>query len=142
MRWNYGTESGKERGTRCGYEGVWIHKSSKSRRVVMVVHPLQENALGALLLHDGRLQRGDNGLQKGYHQWSAGYVRDPPTGTHLVKDVLQPLLRERRALDVLDRPQLPSEFLSLVGINRSLLLPGQLLQLRAVVSQVDLGAHD
>ena len=63
-------------------------------------------------------------------------------GTHLVKDVLQTLLCQRRALHILHRAKLPSKPLALFWGNRTLLLPRQLVQHLWVVPEIDLGADD
>lgn len=68
--------------------------------------------------------------------------RKEQQATDLVKDVLQPLLRQRRALDVLDRAQLAREPLALVVGDRPLLLARELLNHLRVVPQIDLRAHD
>jgi hypothetical protein len=62
--------------------------------------------------------------------------------THLVKHILQPLLREGRALDVLDSAELLCEALTLFRANRTLPLPGELLNDLGVVSQVYLCTDD
>jgi hypothetical protein len=74
-----------------------------------------------LLLDHGRLERGDDGL---------------------VKDVLEALLRQGRALDVLDGAELTREPLARVVLDGPLLLPGELLADGGVLSQVDLGADN
>jgi hypothetical protein len=74
-----------------------------------------------LLLDHGRLERGDDGL---------------------VKDVLEALLRQSRALDVLDGAELTREPLARVMLDGPLLLPGELLADGGVLSQVDLGADN
>ena len=61
---------------------------------------------------------------------------------HLVEHVLQALLGERRALDVLHSTQFPCKSLALFSGDGPLLLPLQLLQDLGVVSQVDLRADD
>lgn len=62
--------------------------------------------------------------------------------THLIKDILQPLLRQRRALNVLHRPQLPRKPLALLRGNGSLLLPRQLLDNLRIVPQIYLRPND
>ena len=65
-----------------------------------------------------------------------------PQSTHLVKDVLQAFLRQRRTLDVLDCAKLPREPFSLLRGDRSLLLPCQLLDDLAIVPQIYLRPND
>jgi hypothetical protein len=64
------------------------------------------------------------------------------TCTNLVEDVLQALLRQRRAFDVLDRAKLPRKALALLKRDGSLLLPLELFHHLRVVAQVYLGADD
>lgn len=62
--------------------------------------------------------------------------------THLIEHVLQALLSERGALDVLHSTQFPRKPLTLLSRDWPLLLPLQLLQDLGVISQVDLRADD
>lgn len=62
--------------------------------------------------------------------------------TDLVKNVLQALLREGRAFDVLDSAELPSELLALLRSHWPLLLPRQLLQHLRIIPKIDLSADD
>jgi hypothetical protein len=62
--------------------------------------------------------------------------------THLVKDILQPLLREGRTLDVLYSAELLCEALTLFRANRTLPLSGKLLNDLGIVSQVYLCTDD
>lgn len=68
-------------------------------------------------------------------------ARDPHP-THLVKHVLQPLLRQSRALHVLHRSQFPCEPLTQLACDGSLLLSGKFLNHLAVVPQINLRAND
>jgi len=60
----------------------------------------------------------------------------------LIEHILKTLLRKCRALDILDRAQLPRQPLSHLGRDRPLLLPLQFLNHLHIVSQIDLGADD
>ena len=62
--------------------------------------------------------------------------------THLIEHVLQALLSERRALDVLHGAQFPRKPLTLLSRDWPLLLSLQLLQDLGIVSQVDLRTDD
>ncbi len=62
--------------------------------------------------------------------------------THLIKDILQLILRQRRALDILDGPQLLGHALPILLANRLHALLGQLLPHLRVFAQIDLGADD
>lgn len=57
---------------------------------------------------------------------------------HPVENLLQPLPRERRALDISMGPHLPCEPLTLFTSDHSLLLAAQLLCHYRAVSQIDL----
>lgn len=81
---------------------------------------LEDRALG-FALRDRRLERGHD---------------------RLVEHVLEPLLGQRRALDVLDRAEFPCEALASLGRHRALLLPRELLEHGGVVPEIDLGADD
>ena len=59
-----------------------------------------------------------------------------------VKDVLEALLGEGRALDVLDGAELPGQPLALLAGDRPLLLPLELLEHLGVVPEIDLRADD
>lgn len=62
--------------------------------------------------------------------------------THLVENVLQALLRQSRALNVLDGAQLAGQLLALLSHNRPLLRPRELLHDAGIVAQIDLGSND
>ena len=64
------------------------------------------------------------------------------TGTCLVKNVLEALLGECGALDILDRTKFTCETLSLFRGDGPLLLPLKLLHHLRVIAQIHLGAHD
>lgn len=87
-------------------------------------------------------------MARGLPRWPAAGLVGYQTGTreeegtHLVENVLQPLLRQCRALDILDGPQLPREPLALLVRDGPLLLPSQLLYHLRVVSQIDLRPDD
>ena len=68
--------------------------------------------------------------------------RDSQAQTHLVKHVLQPLLRQSRALHIFDRPEFPCETFSHFTRHRSLFLSGEFLDDLAIVPQIDLRAED
>ena len=68
--------------------------------------------------------------------------RSRASETHLVKDVLQTLLRQRRTLHILHRTQFPREAFSLLRSDGPLLLPLQFLQDLGVVPQIDLRADN
>lgn len=61
---------------------------------------------------------------------------------HLVKHVLQLVLRQRTALDVLDRSQVLGHPLAVLLCDGAHLLLGEFFPHAAVVSQIGLGAHD
>lgn len=56
--------------------------------------------------------------------------------THLVKHILEALLGQGRALDVLDRADFPGEPVAHLGGDGPLLLSGELLDVGGVVSAV------
>lgn len=62
--------------------------------------------------------------------------------THLIEDVLQALLSECRAFDVLDCSEFAGKPLTLLGGNWPLLLSLQFLEHLRVVSQIDLSTDD
>lgn len=64
------------------------------------------------------------------------------TGTCLVKNVLEALLGQCGALDILDRTKFTCETLSLLRGDGPLLLPLELLHHLRVIAQIHLGAHD
>ena len=68
--------------------------------------------------------------------------KDATIETHLIEYVLQPLLRKRRTLDILDSTQLSRKSLSLLTRDRSLFLPLQLLQHSCVVPQINLSTNN
>ena len=74
-----------------------------------------------MALAHGRLERGNDGL---------------------VKDILEALLCEGRALQVFDGAELARQALALVGCNGLLAILGELLDRGRVVSQIDLGADN
>lgn len=62
--------------------------------------------------------------------------------TYLIKDILQTLLRQCRTFHILDSSEFPSESLSLLWSNGSLLLPCKFLYYLVVISQIDLCADN
>ena len=62
--------------------------------------------------------------------------------THLIKDILEFVLRQGAALDVFDRAQIPRHPLAVLFPHRRHLLLGQLLDHLLVLAQVHLGADD
>lgn len=96
-----------------------------------------DNALISLL-DDWWLQSSDDGL--GEYMSTDRLPHDG--GTYLIEHVLQSLLRQRRALHVLDRTQLPRKPLALLACDGPLLLSLQLLQHLRVVSKIDLCPDD
>lgn len=62
--------------------------------------------------------------------------------TCLVKNVLETLLSERGALDILYRTKFTCETLSLFRRDGPLLLPLQFLHHLRVIAQIHLGAHN
>ena len=115
---------------------------------VFVSCKLQDKTLPGLL-NDRWLQCGDDCLDS---EVSMEPRRERMTrneqlggadpGAYLVEYILQALLGERRALDVLHSTQFPCKSLALLRGDGPLLLPLQLLQDLGVVSQVDLRADD
>lgn len=64
------------------------------------------------------------------------------SSTDLIKYILEALLRECRALDVLDRTQLPRQPLTRLKGHRPLLLPSKLFGDSWVIAEIDLCADD
>ena len=62
--------------------------------------------------------------------------------THLIKNVLQSLLCQRRTFNVFDRSKFSCKPLALLRRDRSLLLPRQLLDDLGVVAQIYLRPND
>lgn len=62
--------------------------------------------------------------------------------THLIEHILELILRQGRALDILDSAQLLSHPLAILPPNRAHLLLAQLLLDALVVAQIGLGADD
>lgn len=60
----------------------------------------------------------------------------------LIENVLEPFLRQRRALDVFDRLQFLGQLLALLQRDGLLLVLGQLLQRALLVTQIDLRADE
>jgi hypothetical protein len=69
-------------------------------------------------------------------------INSMETGTCLVKNVLEALLGECGALDILDRTEFTCETFSLLRGDGPLLLPLKLLHHLRVIAQIHLGAHD
>jgi len=90
-------------------------------------------------LDHGRLQSSNDRLLP---DPGINSVQDQQAQTHLVKHVLQPLLRQCGALYIFDRPKLSREALSQLARYRSLLLSSQLLDHLAVVPQINLRPDD
>lgn len=62
--------------------------------------------------------------------------------SYLVKHILQLILRQSTALDVLDRTQVLGHSLTILSPHRCHLLLGQLLLYAGIVSQIDLCADN
>lgn len=61
---------------------------------------------------------------------------------HLIEDVLELVLRERGALDVLDSSQLSCHLLTILSPNRGHLLLAKLLSNAVVIPKIGLGSND
>jgi hypothetical protein len=61
---------------------------------------------------------------------------------YLIKNILQPLLRKRRTLNILNRPQLPRQPFPLLKRNRPLSTLCQLIHHIGIISQINHRAHD
>ena len=62
--------------------------------------------------------------------------------THLIKNIFQLVLRQRRALDILDRPQLLGHPLPILSANRVHTLLQQLFLHLWIIAEIGLGADD
>lgn len=113
----------EEDGGRKKFESVGREdkKKEKGKRPRIAQRSSEHLATLFLATHNGGFQCGDN---------------------RLVKDVLQALLRQRRALDILDGPKLPRKPFALLGGDRTLLLPCQFLDDLSVVPQIYLRPND
>jgi hypothetical protein len=69
-------------------------------------------------------------------------LKEPQGNTHLIKNILQLILRQRRALHILNSTQLLRHPLAILPPNRAHLLLRQLIAHAGVVAQIGLGADD
>lgn len=97
-----------------------------------------------VFLLGGRFEGGDDGLvmvvSRGEQNSSMG--RKEKKKTHLIEDVLELVLRQRRALDVLDGPQLLGHALAVLLADGRHALFLQLIPDLLLVAEIDLRADD
>lgn len=104
---------------------------------------LEDRAL-VFLLGDGWLEGRNDRLIEDVLQLRRDQTPSAPIllPRHLKRTQTHPLLRQCRALDILDSPKLARETLSRLRRHGPLLLPGELLEHGRVVAEIDLGTDD